>query len=137
MNVIETLQNQLEEESSKAKENEDAQSLNSSENAEEEGSEMEVREDADSIDEDAVSVSKRRKLSNAWLPDGEESTQVDAQECADETPDVVAESTKGDKAEKPSPLKKPDAGATEGLEPAKRGRGRPKKATAQNNSGAN
>ena len=71
MNVIETLQKQLEEESSKAKENEDAQSLNSSENAEELGSEMEVRADADSIDEDAVSVSKRRKLRNDAAQAGE------------------------------------------------------------------
>ncbi|XP_047978344.1 E3 ubiquitin-protein ligase ORTHRUS 2-like [Salvia hispanica] len=143
MSVIETLQKQLEEESSKAKENEDAQSLNSSENAEEEGSEVEVREDA-------VSVSKRRKLSNdgaqagepegtkddevaepGRLADGDESTQVNVHECADETPDAVAESTKEEKAEKP------DVGATEGLEPAKRGRGRPKKASVQNSSGAN
>ena len=71
MNVIEMLQSQLEEESSKAKENEDAQSLNSSENAEEEGSEVEVREDADSIDGDAVGVSKRMKLSNDGAQAGE------------------------------------------------------------------
>ena len=156
MNVIERLQNQLEEESSKAKENEDAQSLNSSENAEGEGLEVEVREDADSIDEDAVSVSKRKKPSNngaqagepegtkedevaepGRLADGEVGTQVNVQECADVTPDAVAESMNEDKAEKPSPLMKPDAGANEGLEPAKRERGRPKKASAQNNSGEN
>ncbi|XP_047974159.1 E3 ubiquitin-protein ligase ORTHRUS 2-like [Salvia hispanica] len=178
MNVIETLQNQLEEENSKAKETEDAQSLSSSENADGEGSEVEMREDADSIDEDAVSVSKRRKLSNdgaeageadgakddevgkpGRLADGEESTEVNVQESADsmdETPDFVAEnkencdvnaeSLKGDKAEKPSndsivlpasPQKKPDAGVPEACEPAKRGRGRPKKVSAQNNSGVN
>lgn len=68
MNVIETLQDQMEEE--KAKETEDGQSVNSSENADSESTEMEVQEDADSMDEtpDTVAENKENCDVNAEIP---------------------------------------------------------------------
>ncbi|KAL1550520.1 E3 ubiquitin-protein ligase ORTHRUS 2 [Salvia divinorum] len=58
MNVIETLQNQMKDESSKAKETEDGQSVNSSEKADSESSEMEEQEDAVSMNETPDSVAE-------------------------------------------------------------------------------
>ncbi|XP_042048683.1 E3 ubiquitin-protein ligase ORTHRUS 2-like [Salvia splendens] len=61
MNVIETLQNQMKDESSKARETEDGQSVNSSENADSESSEMEEQEDAISMDETPDSVAENKE----------------------------------------------------------------------------
>lgn len=92
MNVIETLQTQMEEESLKAKEAEDGvdgQSLNSSENASD-SSDMEMEEDDDSADEE----------SDIDADETEENCDVDAENkviC-----DVNAEIPKANKNDEPS-----------------------------------
>ncbi|KAH6837848.1 Zinc finger RING family protein [Perilla frutescens var. hirtella] len=64
MNVIETLQNQMEEESSKAKEAEDGvdvQSVNSSDNASSESTNTDMQEDGDSMNEQSDSAAEDKE----------------------------------------------------------------------------
>lgn len=67
MNVIETLQNQMKDESSKARETEDGQSVNSSENDDSESSEMEEQEDAISMEPDSVAENKENFDANTEI----------------------------------------------------------------------